>query len=70
VHLSRIASKIPSKAKLLSTVRRITRWLDNAALRVREWYEPIARALLEHAAQTVGEIRLIKEMILWTPLKL
>ena len=59
VHLSRVASKIPSNAKLLSTVRRLSRLLDNGALRVRTWYEPSARALLTQAAQTLGEIRLI-----------
>jgi hypothetical protein len=33
--------------------------LDNPAIRVRDWYEPIARSLLERAAQGGGEIRLI-----------
>jgi hypothetical protein len=32
VYLSRIAGKIPSTAKLLSTVRRLSRLLDNAYL--------------------------------------
>jgi hypothetical protein len=43
VCLSRIAGKIPTSAKLLSTVRRISRLLSNPGIRVREWYEPIAR---------------------------
>lgn len=59
VHLSRIASKIPTTAKLPSTVRRLSRLWDNAAVRVRPWYEPIARALLSSAAATTGEIRLL-----------
>ena len=61
VHLSRIAGKIPGRAKLLSTVRRLSRFLDNPAVRVREWYAPIARGLLEAMAATVGEIRLIAD---------
>ena len=37
VHLSKIAGKIPGPAKLLSTTRRLSRFLDNAAIHVREW---------------------------------
>jgi hypothetical protein len=59
VHLSRIASKMPGPAKLLSQVRRMSRFLNNRAIQVRDWYEPIARHLLESAANSVGEIRLI-----------
>ena len=46
VTLSKIAGKIPGEAKLLSTVRRLGRFLSNPAIRVRVWYEPIARAWL------------------------
>lgn len=59
VCLSRIAGKIPSSAKLLSTVRRMSRLLDNPAIRVREWYSPIARQWLEAQFRHLGEIRLI-----------
>src|SRR5215210_698043 len=60
VHLSKIANKIPTtKASLPSDTRRLSRLLDNAAIRVRDWYEPIARSLLERAAQGGGEIRFI-----------
>jgi hypothetical protein len=59
VHLSKIANKIPTKATLPSVTRRISRLLDNAAIRVRSWYEPLARSVLAGAAQ--GEIRLIVE---------
>jgi hypothetical protein len=59
VHLSRIANEIPGPAKEASLVRRLSRFLANPAVRVREWYEPIARMLLATMAQTVGEIRLI-----------
>jgi hypothetical protein len=59
VNLSRIAGKIPGCAKLLSTTRRLSRLLDNPAIRVREWYEPIARQWLETQFHHLGEIRLI-----------
>jgi hypothetical protein len=59
VHLSKIAMKIPGSATLVSITRRISRFLDNPDLRVREWYEPIARNWLKVAADTVGEVRLI-----------
>jgi hypothetical protein len=61
VHLSRIANKIPTttKATLPSATRRLSRLLDNAAIKVRAWYEPIARSLLERVARAGGEIRLI-----------
>src|SRR3954464_3544059 len=64
VYLSKIANKIPTKATLPSATRRLSRLLDNAAIRVRDWYEPIARSLLERAAKGGGgggggEIRLI-----------
>jgi hypothetical protein len=59
VHLSKIASKIPTKATLPSATRCLSRLLDNPAIRVRAWYEPIARSSLERAAKGGGEIRLI-----------
>ena len=60
VHLSKIANKIPTEATLPSATRRLSRLLENAAIRVRDWYEPIARSLLEGAAaKGEGEIRLI-----------
>ncbi len=61
VHLSKVAGKIPGPAKLLSAVRRLSRFLDNPAIRVREWYEPIARDWLVYMAETVGEVRLIAD---------
>jgi hypothetical protein len=59
VCLSRIAGKIPGLAKLVSTTRRLSRLLDNPAIRVREWYEPIARGWLETQFRNLGEIHLI-----------
>lgn len=61
VQLSPIATKIPARVNLLSVVRRLSRFLDNPAVRVREWYEPMARDWLASAAQTLGEIRLIAD---------
>src|SRR3954468_23071090 len=37
VHLSKIANKIPTKATLPSATRRLSRLLDNAAIRARDW---------------------------------
>ena len=59
VTLSRVAGKIPGSAKLLSYTRRLSRLLNNPAIRVREWYEPIARQWLEAQFRHLGEIRLI-----------
>lgn len=59
VHLSKVASKIPGKAQLVSITRRLDRFLENPEFRVRAWYEPIVKELL---AQRVGqEYRLIAD---------
>lgn len=59
VCMSRIAGKVPGSAKLLSMTRRLSRLLANPAIRVREWYDPIARDWLETQWRNQGEIRLI-----------
>ena len=59
VYLSRVAGKIPGSAKLVSITRRLSRFLDNPAVNVREWYEPIARQWLEAQWSCLQEIRLI-----------
>ena len=59
VYLSKIAGEIPGSAKLVSTTRRLSRFLDNAAINVREWYRPIAQQWLQAQAHCLGEIRLI-----------
>ena len=59
VTLSKVASKIPGKAKLLSTFRRLERFLNNPAIHVREWYEPIAKEWLTRQLAVIGEIHLI-----------
>jgi hypothetical protein len=59
VYLSRIAGKLPGKAKLLSFVQRLSRLLANPAINVRVWYEPIARSWLDSQAGHLQQIRLI-----------
>ena len=59
VCMSKVACKMPGEAKLTSATRRLSRLLDNPAIRVREWYEPIAREWLEAQFRCIGEIRLI-----------
>jgi hypothetical protein len=44
---------------LLSIVRRFERFLDNPAIEVRAWYEPIAKQWLETQWQQLKEIRLV-----------
>jgi len=58
VHLNDIACRIPGQAKLVSLTRRLSRFLSNPAIRVRDLYGPIVKPLLQAAAQT-GEVRLI-----------
>jgi hypothetical protein len=53
VHLSKIASKIPGTAMLVSATRRLDRFLESPAFRVRDWYEPIVKGLL---AQRAGQV--------------
>lgn len=61
VHLSKVATKVTSTATLLSVTRRLSRFLENPAVRVREWYAPIVCDLLQAAAHTLGEIRLMAD---------
>jgi hypothetical protein len=58
VQLNLIARKTPLRAKKLSIVKRLTRFLDNPAVRVRAWYHPFAETLLHSAAQS-GQVQLI-----------
>ena len=59
VCMSKVACKMSGEAKLTSATRRLSRLLDNPAIRVRAWYEPIARQWLEAQFWSIGEIRLI-----------
>ena len=45
-----MANKIPGKAVLNSITRRLDRFLENSAFRVRDWYEPIMKELLVRRA--------------------
>jgi len=57
VQLGRIASQLPGSAKRLSVVRRLERLVANPQIRVRDWYEPVIRPLLQ--ANAGREYRLI-----------
>ena len=59
VQLSAIVRTWPLRAKNPSLCRRLERFLSNPAIRVRVWYEPVARYWLAQAAASLGEIRLI-----------
>ena len=59
VSLSKIAGKVISQAKNVSTVRRLSRFLASSTVDVRSWYRSIAKAWLLFQFQQVGEIRLI-----------
>lgn len=58
VQTGEIATKIPVRAKRMSIVRRLERFLDNGAVRVRAWYEAVAVDLLRAAAVS-GQVALI-----------
>ena len=55
VQTGKLAACIPLHIKKLSIVRRMERFLDNGAVQVRSWYEPIARWLIQ-AASFSGEL--------------
>jgi len=61
VHLSRIAEKIPGSAKTVSKTQRVRRFLNNSAIRVREWYEPVARELLQQVVDQGLEVCLLTD---------
>jgi hypothetical protein len=58
VHLSKVARKLPLRAKKLSLDKRLRRFLNNPEVRVRDWYRPVAVALLK-AASSAGQVHLI-----------
>ena len=58
VQTGRLAAYIPLHIKKSSIVRRMERFLDNGAVQVQTWYEPIARWLIQSACIT-GEIALV-----------
>lgn len=60
VQLNLVARKTPIRAKKLSIVKRLARFLDNPAVRVRDWYHPFAQLLLDSAAQS-GQVHLMMD---------
>lgn len=58
VQLNLIVRKLPIRAKKLSLVMRLRRFLDNPGVRVRDWYRPLAIQLIQ-AAGSAGSVRLI-----------
>lgn len=58
VQLPLIARSIPLRSQKWSIVKRFERFLQNRAVRVREWYAPLARLVLQSAA-SAGEVTLI-----------
>jgi hypothetical protein len=58
VQLPLVARKLPLRAQKLSTVKRLTRFLENEKVDVKAWYAPFVRPLLQSAASG-GEVRLI-----------
>ena len=58
VHLSKVAEKVPGVAYLPSKTRRLRRLLNNPAIHVRAWYEPLATSIVQRLADK--EIRLIR----------
>src|SRR5260221_7647227 len=58
VQTGRLAAYIPLHIKKSSIVRRMERFLDNGAVQVQTWYEPIARWLIQSACIS-GELALV-----------
>lgn len=59
VHLTKIASKIPGKAKKLSRADRLRTFLNNRHVQVRRWYRPMAEALIQAAIKSGQPVRLL-----------
>src|SRR5918993_2076118 len=60
VPLTKFAKKTPSEQPPPPSVaRRLSRLVNNPSTRAGEWYEPLARRLLECQARKLGEVRLI-----------
>ena len=59
IHLSHIARKLPGESKNVSKVKALSRFLNNRHVRVRDWYEPIAKALLQEVVAHGLPVRLL-----------
>ena len=58
VQVEPLAAYVPIRAKKMSIARRLERFLANGEVRVRAWYEPVAKGLVK-AASAIGEVHLI-----------
>lgn len=58
VHLTHMASKVPGSAKKLSVADRFRSFLNNPQVRVRDWYRPLAEAMLQEASKAGIPLRL------------
>ena len=58
VHLNLIAVKLPIRAKKLSLVKRLSRFLENDAINVGDWYAPWSNWLIQ-SASSGGKLHLI-----------
>jgi hypothetical protein len=59
VHLSRIASKVPSSAKLTSITKRLSRFVSNEEVDAGDWYRPVAEGVIGHLVTSGSEVRLL-----------
>ena len=58
VHLNMVARKLPIRAKKLSLVRRLSRFLENESVDVMKWYAPWAEWLIR-SASSGGKLHLV-----------
>lgn len=59
VHLSKIGNKMQGRASLSSHIQRLSRFLNNKTVRVREWYRPIVQNLIARVVDAGQEVRLV-----------
>ena len=59
IHLSHIARKLPGESKNVSKAKALSRFLNNRHVRVRDWYEPIVKALLQEVVAHGLPVRLL-----------
>lgn len=59
VQLNRIASKVPSTAKLTSISKRLRRFVDNQRFNASNCYRPVAEGVVQHLVTSGSELRLM-----------
>lgn len=62
VHLSAVADEIPGSVKQASKTRRLRRFLANEEFEPDRWYRPVAKQLLQKAAEG-GPLRLLVDTL-------